>query len=79
MSDEPDVGGKTPIVGELAAGEYWWCACGKSKNQPYCDGSHAGTSFEPLQIKIEAKRKIALCNCKHTKKPPYCDGSHSKL
>lgn len=79
MSDEPDVGGKTPIVGELAAGEYWWCACGKSKNQPYCDGSHAGTSFEPQRFELKEAKKCALCTCKRTATMPFCDGAHSKL
>lgn len=79
MSEEPEVGGTRPIVGELAAGEYWWCACGKSKNQPYCDGSHAGTSIRPQRFELDAPKICALCTCKRTATMPFCDGAHSKL
>jgi len=76
---DPEIPQKTPIVGQLEPGEYWWCACGRSQSQPFCDGSHAGTEFEPLPVKIEATRKIAWCACKHSKSAPFCDGSHAKL
>lgn len=66
----------TPVVMELEPGEYWWCACGRSKNQPFCDGSHQGTGIEPQKFEIEKKRNYALCACKETKTPPFCDGSH---
>jgi CDGSH-type Zn-finger protein len=64
---------------ELDAGTYWWCACGRSKNQPFCDGSHQGSEFSPVEFKLEEKKKVWLCGCKHSAKPPYCDGTHSKL
>ncbi len=70
---------KKPTVIELDAGTYYWCVCGRSTNQPYCDGSHAGTGFSPLCFTIEEKKKVALCNCKHTQKSPFCDGAHKKL
>ncbi len=74
--DKPTVAGKAPIVTKLAAGTYYWCACGLSKNQPYCDGSHKGTSFSPKQFTLDAEKQVALCTCKATKGSPFCDGSH---
>ncbi len=79
MEQKPVIADKRPVVLELEPGEYWWCACGRSKNQPFCDGSHKGTGFQPVKFVVEKKRKMALCLCKHTKKPPLCDGSHRNL
>ena len=76
---EPEIAQKSPYILELDAGTYWWCACGRSKTQPFCDGSHKGSDFNPTQFELTAKTKVALCGCKHTAKRPYCDGSHSKL
>lgn len=76
MADQPVVAGKAPIVMELEPGEYWWCACGRSKGQPFCDGSHKGTGIEPQKLEVKEKKKVALCTCKHTKNGPMCDGSH---
>jgi len=76
---EPVVAAKEPMVMELEAGEYWWCACGRSKNQPFCDGSHEGTGIAPVRVEIKEKQTVALCMCRHTKNPPFCDGSHSDL
>ena len=57
MSDEkPEIGGKSPAVLELEPGDYWWCTCGKSSKQPFCDGSHKGTSFTPEKFKLPRKR-----------------------
>ena len=77
--EKPVIAALKPWVGTLPPGEYWWCACGRSKNQPFCDGSHQGTSFSPIRIVIEKERKVALCTCKHTGNKPYCDGTHKKL
>ena len=79
MAEDPTIAKKTPAVLELEPGTYYWCRCGKSQDQPYCDGSHEGTSFEPIEIVLEKKKRVALCQCKHTKTPPYCDGSHKHL
>ena len=57
---------------------YAWCACGKSKNQPFCDGSHKGTEFNPVIYKAEETKKMFFCACKQTNNQPFCDGSHGK-
>jgi CDGSH-type Zn-finger protein len=77
--DEPVIADKKPVVTELDAGTYYWCACGLSKNQPYCDGSHAGTSFAPIEFQVDEKKRVALCTCKRTCKSPFCDGAHKNL
>ena len=76
---DPKVAQKSPYVMEVEPGTYYWCACGASKNQPYCDGSHQGTEFTPVETKIEEKKQVAWCGCKHTANAPFCDGSHAKL
>lgn len=76
---DPEVPFKTPAVLELEPGTYWWCTCGRSKSQPFCDGSHAGTDFTPQEYTVEEKKRVALCQCKHTEKSPLCDGSHRNL
>jgi len=77
---EPKIAQKGPYVVNLEAGkEYYWCACGQSKNQPFCDGSHQGTEFKPVLFTAVETKKAYLCGCKHSKKPPFCDGSHAKL
>jgi CDGSH-type Zn-finger protein len=77
---DPEIAIKKPCVMELEPGEsYWWCACGRSKNQPFCDGSHEGTEFEPTEIKVDKRKNYALCQCKRSGTDPWCDGTHSKL
>lgn len=67
-----------PYMTDLAPGAYSWCACGQSKKQPLCDGSHSGTDFLPKPFTVTEQKKVPLCGCKKTKNPPYCDGSHNK-
>jgi len=76
MAEQPVVASKAPVVLELEPGTYFWCACGKSKKQPWCDGSHAGSGITPQKLEVKEKKKLALCLCKHTKSTPLCDGSH---
>jgi CDGSH-type Zn-finger protein len=76
---EPVIADRKPCVLNLEPGEYWWCTCGRSKKQPFCDGSHSGTGFSPMQFTITEAKTVAMCCCKHTNNAPYCDGSHSKL
>jgi CDGSH iron-sulfur domain-containing protein 3 len=77
--EEPTIAAKQPKQLDLKPGTYYWCACGRSKGQPFCDGSHQGTSFTPKQFELKEARQVWLCQCKHTGNPPYCDGSHKKL
>ncbi|MBI4604677.1 MAG: CDGSH iron-sulfur domain-containing protein [Planctomycetes bacterium] len=76
---EPQCPQKAPYVKREEAGERWWCACGRSKTQPYCDGSHAGTGISPVRFAVDKPKQIAWCGCKRTKTPPCCDGSHARI
>ncbi len=78
MSDRK-IAAKVPVVLELEPGTYYWCRCGRSENQPYCDGAHKGTNLTPLEFTIDEKKKYAMCLCKHTAKEPFCDGKHKML
>jgi len=79
MMSEPTIAQKTPYSRELEPGTYWWCACGKSKNQPFCDGSHKDSGFSPVKLEITETTRVWLCGCKHSADKPFCDGSHKKL
>ena len=76
----PVIAQKSPFSAEVVAGKsYWWCACGQSKNQPFCDGSHKGSEFTPVEYKADASKTIWFCGCKNTKTAPFCDGTHKAL
>ena len=76
---EAIVAQNAPYPVEVEAGKsYFWCACGKSSKQPFCDGSHKGSEFNPVAYKAEATKKMFFCACKQTNNPPFCDGSHNK-
>ncbi len=76
----PIIAAKEPIAVNLKkGGEYYFCTCGRSKNQPFCDGSHQGTGIAPKPFVAEADGEAYLCQCKHTANAPYCDGTHAKF
>ena len=75
---EPKRAADAPIGVNVEAGKsYFWCSCGQSKKQPFCDGSHAGTDFTPLKYEATETKKVFFCGCKATKNQPLCDGSHN--
>lgn len=77
---EPVIAQKSPYAVEVEAGKsYWWCACGKSKQQPFCDGSHKGSEFSPKEYKAEQSGTVYFCGCKHSANGALCDGTHKKL
>ena len=76
----PNVPQKLPYGIDVESGKtYFWCACGKSAKQPFCDGSHADTEFLPVKFQPEEAKKIFFCGCKHSHNKPFCDGSHNAL
>ena len=76
----PTISQKAPYSVAVEAGKtYWWCACGKSAKQPFCDGSHKGTAFSPLKFDAETTGVVSFCGCKATGNQPRCDGSHRNL
>lgn len=83
MSDQqptPTIAQKAPYPVEVEAGRsYWWCTCGNSKKQPFCDGSHKGGPFSPLQYTAAQDGRVWFCGCKATGKAPLCDGKHKAL
>lgn len=78
--EEPTVAQSSPIAVELEAGKrYFWCACGRSQKQPFCDGSHKGTVFKPIKFTAEVSETRFLCCCKASGQAPFCDGTHKTL
>ena len=77
---DPEIGGTEPIAVEVEEGKmYWWCTCGRSDSQPFCDGSHKDTDFIPQGWEAPKTGKVFLCACKRTAKGPFCDGAHNNL
>jgi len=77
---QPTIAQKAPYPVEVEAGKsYYWCSCGKSQNQPFCDGSHKGSEFSPVAFTAEKTETKYFCGCKMTANQPFCDGAHAKL
>lgn len=80
MSSEPIIAQKAPYAVEVKEGKtFYWCACGRSKKQPFCDGAHKGSGLEPVAFKAEETATVYLCGCKQNGGKPFCDGTHKKL
>ena len=80
MNETPEIAGRAPLPIDVEAGKsYWWCACGRSKTQPFCDGSHKGSAFSPIEYKPTESTKAFFCACKHSGKKPLCDGTHKRV
>jgi len=75
---EPKRAAETPVVLNLEPNTYWYCTCGQSTNQPWCDGAHVGSGFQPIKYDVTEASRVALCRCKVTGKAPLCDGSHAR-
>jgi CDGSH-type Zn-finger protein len=79
-NNKPVIAKKSPFAVEVEAGKsYWWCSCGKSATQPFCDGAHQGSNFSPVEFKAEKSETVHFCGCKHSANGVACDGSHQKL
>jgi CDGSH-type Zn-finger protein len=77
---EPVIAQKGPFAVEVEAGKsYFWCACGRSANQPFCDGSHKDTGFSPVKWQAEKAKTVYFCGCKNSANKPMCDGTHNKI
>lgn len=76
----PTIASRTPFAVAVDAGQtVYWCACGRSAKQPFCDGSHKGSELSPLKHVCEAAATLWFCGCKQTRTPPFCDGSHKAI
>lgn len=77
--EKPIIADKKSKVMQMQAGKYFWCACGRSKKQPFCDGSHKDTGIHPVRVVLDEDKQVAWCMCKQTKTPPFCDGTHRSI
>ena len=77
---DPVIAQKAPFPVEVEAGKsYFWCACGKSAKQPFCDGAHKGSDFKPVKYEASTNAKVYFCGCKMSINKPLCDGTHGKI
>ena len=76
----PVIAQQGPFAVQVEAGKmYLWCACGRSKTQPFCDSSHMGSEFRPVAFEAKESKVLYFCGCKNTGTKPFCDGTHKKL
>jgi CDGSH-type Zn-finger protein len=76
---DPVIAQKGPYALTLQPGTYWWCACGRSKTQPFCDGAHKVTDITPVKFELTEAKQVYFCGCKHSRTSPLCDGTHKTL
>ena len=77
---KPEIAQKSPYAVDIESGKsYYWYSCGKSKNQPFCDGAHQGSNFVPVEYKATENKAVYFCGCKLSANQPLCDGNHSKI
>lgn len=77
--DNPQIASKSSYKLKLKEGTYYWCACGHSKSQPLCDGSHKKTNFKPVRFEIVTEKIYSICGCKLADKKPFCDNTHREI
>ena len=77
---QAEIAAKTPCAVDVEKGkDCWWCSCGRSASQPFCNGAHKGSDFTPMKFTVSESKTVYLCACKQTKNAPFCDGSHKSL
>ncbi len=77
--EQPVIVQKHSLKMEMEPGRYFWCSCGRSNKQPFCDGSHRGTPFRPVKVTIEKPQRVKWCMCRRSKQGPFCDNTHRQL